>query len=57
MVGMWKLQVKWKMQQIRGLGSTGLAQLVEHETLDLRVVSSSPMLSVETTLKIKHNKN
>ena len=26
-----------------------LAQLVEHETLDLRVVSSSPMLCVEIT--------
>ena len=28
-----------------------LAQSVENETLDLRVVSSSPMLHLETTLK------
>ena len=30
---------------------TWLAQLVEHETLDLGVPSQSPTLSVETTLK------
>ena len=34
----------------------GLAQLVEHMTLDLRVVSSSPTLSIEPTLKKKKKK-
>ena len=32
---------------------TWLAQLVQHATLDLRVLCSSPMLSVEMTLKKK----
>lgn len=31
----------------------GLAQSVEHETLDLGIMSSSPMLSVKITLKKK----
>ena len=37
-----------KIMEYRG---TSLAQLVEHVTLDLRVVSSSPTLGIELTLK------
>ena len=37
----------------RVLQGAWLAQLVEHATLDLRVVSLNPMLDVEITLKIK----
>lgn len=33
-----------------------LAQSVEHATLGLRIVSSSPMLGMETTLKKKKKK-
>ena len=33
------------------MGTPGGVQLVKHETLDLRVVSSSPMLGVEITFK------
>ena len=36
---------------------TWLAQLEEHATLDLGVVSSSPTLSVEITKKISVKKN
>ena len=35
---------------------TWLVQLVEHMTLDFRVVSPSPMLGVELTLKKKTKK-
>ena len=31
------------------IGGTGLAQSTEHTTLDLRVVSLSPMLGIEIT--------
>ena len=34
-----------------------LAQLVEHATLDLRVVSSSPTLGMEPTLPPKKSDN
>ena len=37
-------------------GGAWLAQLEEHATLDLGVVSSSPMLSVKITLKKKLQK-
>ena len=40
------MQMEFKNRQNRG---TWLAQLVEHVTLDLRVVSSSPMVGVEIT--------
>ena len=33
------------------MGTPGGAQLVKHETLDRRVVSSSPMLGAEITFK------
>ena len=36
---------------------TWLALLEEHETLDLEVMSSSPMLGVEITYMNKHFKN
>ena len=35
--------------RITGLGGTWLAQSVEHATLDLRIGSTSSMLSVEIT--------
>ena len=37
-------------------GGAWLTQLEEHETLDLRVVSLSPMLSIEITKKINLKK-
>ena len=40
--------------QIKNAWDARLAQLVEHVTLDLGVVSSSPMLGVEITQKIKY---
>lgn len=36
---------------IQGARDTWLAQSVEHMTLDLEVMSSNPMLSIEITLK------
>ena len=39
--------------KICDLRGAWLAQLVEHVTLDLQVVNSSPMLNIELTLKKK----
>jgi len=38
------------------IGGTWLAELAEHVTLDLRVMSSSPTLGVELTLGKKKKK-
>ena len=39
------------LSKMRSLGVAWLAQSVEHVTLDLKVVSTSPLLGVEITLK------
>ena len=41
------------MIKMRKFGGAWLAQLVEHATLDLRVMSSSPTVHIEFTLKKK----
>lgn len=38
-------------------GGTWLAQLAEHVTLELRILSSSPMLGIDMDLKLKSLKN
>ena len=55
------LRNKWSTrlieQEMHMLGGTWLAQLVEHAILDFLVVSSSPMLGVEITLKINRQEH
>ena len=45
----------WGCSESVGWRGTWLAQSVERVTLDLRIVSLSPMLGVEVTLKISKN--
>ena len=49
--------MEWDILQLLEIGADGqgslLAQQVEHAALDLEVMSLSPMLGIEITLKFK----